>query len=160
MNAMRNSASYSTQRGSGLIEVLVSILIFAMGILGILGLQTSTVGVAADARYRTEAAALVDEYVALMSVADPSTLDSYKTGGAAFGAWYTQRIDPTNAALAPVVLPNADFFVTFPAALSTTAGNNVTVTVTWRGASAKPTDVSTHITRTTIPPERPSEAIK
>jgi type IV pilus assembly protein PilV len=162
-NSMRSSKlltpGMNQQHGSALIEVLVSILIFAMGILGILGLQTNTVGVAADARYRTEAAALADEYVALMSIANPANLGDYKTGGTAFSAWRDVRVKPTgaNAALAPVALPNASVTVDLPAVIDLDDGNQATITVRWRGASAE--NDSTHITKTTIPPARPSEGI-
>jgi type IV pilus assembly protein PilV len=156
----------ASQGGSALIEILVSILIFAMGILGILGLQTTTVGVAADARYRTEAAALADEYIALMVTADPLTLSNYVTGGSAFTAWYNVRVRPTAATLVPVALPNADFEVDVinpvantPVAINAAAGNTVRVTVNWRASSEKTTDEHTHVTRTTIPPPRPPESL-
>ncbi len=153
-NAVRMTRN---QQGSALIEILVSILIFAVGILGILGLQTTTVGVASDARFRTEAAALADEYVALMSIADPSTLGTYASGGSAFTAWSNLKVVPTNAALTSVALPNATFAVAFPAGVSATAGTAVNITITWRGASE--TNGGRHVTRTSIAGPRPTESL-
>ncbi len=143
------------QAGSNLIEVLVSILIFAMGILGILGLQASTVGVAADARYRTEAAALADDYIARMMVAPPSTVATdFKTGGTEFNAWQSSRINGTTADRR-TLLPNAT--VTSAITGATDAGQNVLLTISWRAGddSLVTTERHQHITQTVIPPTPP-----
>ena len=52
------------QRGVGLVEVLVAILLVSFGILGLVGLQASSIGVISDTRYRTEATALADAMLA------------------------------------------------------------------------------------------------
>ena len=49
------------QRGASMIEVLVSILIFAFGMLGMVGLQTRTLGYGQMSLYRSQAAALTDD---------------------------------------------------------------------------------------------------
>lgn len=65
-----------SQSGFSLIEVMISILIFSLGILGMVGLQGSAVRFQDDARFRAEAAAAADEVIGLMWV-DRSNLDSY-----------------------------------------------------------------------------------
>lgn len=52
------------QRGVGMIEVLVAILLVSFGILGLVGLQGGSIGVISDTRYRTEATALADALLA------------------------------------------------------------------------------------------------
>ena len=49
-----------------MIEVLVAVLLFAIGILGIVGLQASMVQAQTDSKVRAEAANLVDEVATLM----------------------------------------------------------------------------------------------
>jgi type IV pilus assembly protein PilV len=58
------------QTGSMLIEVLIAILIFSVGILGIVGLQASAVNASSDAKYRSEAALLANELIGKMWVSD------------------------------------------------------------------------------------------
>ena len=54
------------QSGVMLIEALIAILIFSIGVLGIIGMQGSAVKVSVDARYRSEAALLASELIGRM----------------------------------------------------------------------------------------------
>ena len=54
------------QRGVMLIEALIAILIFSIGILGIIGLQASAVQQSTDAKNRAEAAYLADQLMGAM----------------------------------------------------------------------------------------------
>jgi type IV pilus assembly protein PilV len=56
----------SRQSGVMLLEVLISILLFALGIMALVGLQTRMLGATGEAQYRAEAVNLVNEYVASM----------------------------------------------------------------------------------------------
>ena len=49
-------AGRRTQRGGFLLEALVGILIFTLGVLGLLALQGRAIGYSSDAQYRGEAA--------------------------------------------------------------------------------------------------------
>ncbi len=51
------------QRGVFLIEALLGILIFSLGILSLVAMQTAAVSAQSDARYRIEAANLADQMV-------------------------------------------------------------------------------------------------
>lgn len=80
------------QQGIVLLDALIAIVIFAIGILGIVHLQSNAVSYASDAEYRTEAAMLADQVIARMWVADPQTLTtafngSDGAGGAGYTAW-------------------------------------------------------------------------
>jgi type IV pilus assembly protein PilV len=154
-----DQSAFRTQSGAALIEVMVSIIIFALGILGILGLQTSTVSVAADARFRTEAAALADEYIALMTLEDPANLSNYATGGSRFNEWKALRVSSTNAALRAATLPNADITVDLGAA-GPAGDTPVAVTVTWLGANDNSTAARRHISKTSIPAAAPTGIIR
>jgi len=56
----------AAQRGGFLLEALVGILIFTLGVLGLLGLQGRAIGYSSDAQYRGEAAYLANAYIAKM----------------------------------------------------------------------------------------------
>lgn len=65
-----------TQRGSMMLEALISILIFSIGILAIIGLQAASIKMSSDAKYRSDASFLASQLVAQMwdsvAIATPS----------------------------------------------------------------------------------------
>jgi type IV pilus assembly protein PilV len=64
------------QQGAVLLEGLIAVLIFSVGILGIVGLQASMVKSTAEAKYRAEAAFIVQQRLGVMWV-DQGNLASY-----------------------------------------------------------------------------------
>ena len=54
------------QHGGFLLEALVGILIFSLGVLGLVALQGRAIGYTSDAQYRGEAAYLASAYIAKM----------------------------------------------------------------------------------------------
>ena len=56
----------SAQCGIVLIEVLIAILIFSLGILGLVGMQANMVRATTDAQYRSEATFIVQQKIAEM----------------------------------------------------------------------------------------------
>lgn len=78
------------QRGSMMLEALIAILIFSMGILAIVGMQAASVKQANDAKYRIEANFLVNEVIGQMWISNrtPAILQAnFATGGPAYTAW-------------------------------------------------------------------------
>ena len=101
-------------QGALLIEVLVAILLFSFGILGMVILQGTAVQQAADAQYRAEAAQLADDLVGRMRAGDRSAADRqahYRTCQSAqcagYAAWpqkVRERLPGvTDGATAPAV---------------------------------------------------------
>ena len=68
-----------SQAGVMLIEALIGILIFSIGILALLGMQGSAIKNTADARYRSEAAYFASQIVGQMWVDDKKALNDYDT---------------------------------------------------------------------------------
>jgi type IV pilus assembly protein PilV len=62
------------QHGVILIEVLVAILIFSVGVLAIVGLQANMIQNTADAKYRSEASYIAQSRLGQIWVADPTNL--------------------------------------------------------------------------------------
>lgn len=74
----------SRQTGATLLESLIAILIFTLGVLGLFGMQSAAILSASNSKYRTDASYLANQIVAQMW-ADQSNLASYS------GATYAPR---------------------------------------------------------------------
>lgn len=64
------------QQGVVLIEVMVSILIFSIGVLAIVGLQAAMIKNATDAKYRADASYIAQQRIGAMW-SDPANLVNY-----------------------------------------------------------------------------------
>jgi type IV pilus assembly protein PilV len=105
------------QGGSYLLDGLIALLIFAFGVLGLIGMVGGSIRASNDARYRAEAINLANAMVGDMWTTQPTALDAqFGTGGAKLTAWQTQ---------AASLLPSA------------TGANAPTVDLTQPGLSAQ-----------------------
>jgi type IV pilus assembly protein PilV len=120
-----------SQRGATLIEGLVAITIFSLGILAVIGMMTTHMATAGDARYRMEAAQFAESIMADMRAADIASRDTDFTGpsGSAYLAW----VDRIEAAKLPLAGADEDT----PQLDIAIAGRNVTVTVLWRAPAER-----------------------
>lgn len=135
------------QNGVVVLEVLVSIVIFAVGVLGIVGLQAVTAKAGVDARFRTEAAALADELVARAQIwTNQATLKAnFENGGGEYDAWFNNRLARSLSGL-----PGAQATVTFPLPFTAVgAGALMSVDVSWQTPGT--TDRSSHTTVAALP---------
>jgi len=66
----------SSQQGLVLIEAMIAILIFSMGVLAIVGLQAAMVKNASDSKFRAEASNIAQQRIGVMW-ADPTNLSNY-----------------------------------------------------------------------------------
>ncbi len=88
-------ASARAQHGVALLEAMIAILIFAFGVLGLVGLQANSVTFLSDARDRVDASQLAAQLAATMQVtAAGELLDlAYNGSGAVpagLAAWVTE----------------------------------------------------------------------
>lgn len=126
----------SAQRGSFLIEGSFAILIFSMGILGLVGLQLSAIKQSSDASYRSDAAVFANDLIATMWVSDrtPAVLkSSFESGGAGYATW-KNRVAAT--------LPGVTTAANLPEVSVDAATSKVTVKVHWQAPGA---DAHTHV---------------
>lgn len=65
-------ATCKTQSGVMLLEVLVALLIFAIGVLGLIGMQAVAIKLTGDSKYRAEAAMYADQLINQMWADDRS----------------------------------------------------------------------------------------
>lgn len=116
-----------------LLEALIAILIFSMGILAIVGMQAASVKQAGDAKYRSDANLLVNELIGQMWASDRTAATlaaSFSGGGAAYTAWLGDHSTPGSVA---ATLPGAD-------------ANPPTVTVVQVPGNNPPTTTSSLVT--------------
>jgi type IV pilus assembly protein PilV len=119
------------QGGFSLIEGLVAIVIFSIGVLALIALQVTSVRQSSNAKYRSDAALLANQLIGEMWVSDRATTTlqtNFNTGGALYTQWATavQATLPGAAASAPTVAVAAD--------------GQVTVNVFWKAPNEQLTD--------------------
>jgi type IV pilus assembly protein PilV len=116
------------QRGVMLIEALLGMLIFSLGILAIMGLQAFSIKNTIEAKYRTEASFLANQIIAEMWTEcglNCTTLSSFDTTSGANPKMIVWQA--TVAARLPGVTVGAANSPTI-----VVAGNTATVTIFWR----------------------------
>lgn len=123
------------QSGVMLIEALLGILIFSIGILALLGMQSVAIRATIDAKYRSEAGFLANEIIGVMW-GDASNLANYATASCAATPRCDDWLDRVKARL-----PNAA--TNLPTIVIGGVNNRqVTVTVFWQPPGGAP--VSKH----------------
>jgi len=103
----------AAQQGVVLLESMIAILIFSMGVLAIVGLQAAMIKNTADSKYRSEASYIAQTRIGQMW-ADPANAANYVEAGTDISA----------------LLPSGTRTVTQPAT------GQFTVTVTWQQPGA------------------------
>lgn len=74
---MKANIGPCAQRGSMLLEGLIAILIFSVGILALVGMQAISIKNTAEAKYRADAAFLANQILGRMWADAPANLASY-----------------------------------------------------------------------------------
>ena len=74
------------QSGVMLLEALIAILVFSLGVFGVVGMQASAIVASRDAKYRSDASLLADDLVGLMwsGSRDGAALQANFQGSAGF----------------------------------------------------------------------------
>jgi type IV pilus assembly protein PilV len=121
---MKRANAQSKQQGVMLLEALVGILIFSIGILAMLGMQAVGMRNTIDSKYRSEAAYLANQIVGTMWV-DRANIASYDDAGAGNArrtAWVSKVV---------ATLPQDPADPTITAPSISIAGRQATIIVRW-----------------------------
>lgn len=115
------------EKGSVLLEGLIAILVFSMGILAIVGLQVAAIKTVADSQYRLEASFLANRLIAQMWT-DTGNIANYALpGGAAAANWKSE---------VTALLPGAN---NSPPTVSiigdSVSGYTITIRLNWKAAA-------------------------
>ncbi|MEQ1880072.1 MAG: type IV pilus modification protein PilV [Burkholderiales bacterium] len=119
---MQNFRTRPAQTGVTLLESMIGILIFSVGILAVVGLQAMAIRSVAESKYRVDASFFANEIIAQMWVNRPALATfAYPGGGSPALPNWVARVQgalPGAAANAPSIVIGA--------------GNSVTVTIFWQ----------------------------
>lgn len=130
----------SSQSGAMLIETLISLLLFSLGVVGIVQMQAAAVSLASDAKFRSDAALLANQIVGVMWADQRANLQSYahkpsgtmcNFSGAASGNGKVTSWIGTSSTLGSVLgsLPGGS---TAYQQILVDASNTVKVSICWR----------------------------
>lgn len=139
---MRPRSSIGPRAGGfTMIEVLVALLVFSLGILAMVSIQATAARMATDARDRAIATFLADQLLARMLISDPATAGSFAhkaTGDLACAPGGAASVNPVVTAwLAEVAqqLPNAS---AAQQQIVVGAAGQVTVRLCWQNGNDPP----------------------
>ncbi|HYD81751.1 MAG TPA: hypothetical protein VEC06_18275 [Paucimonas sp.] len=118
----------SAQRGVVIVENLVAVLIFAVGMLGLVGLLAASIKNVSAARYRNDASLLANQIIGQMWADDKSNAALKKNYASPDGAQYLTWKSSVSNAL-PGVADN-------PPTVEIDKDNVVTVTLRWKEPGA------------------------
>ena len=159
MTAKLTMQSKHSQQGAILLESLIAFLIFAMGLLGVIGLQATAINNTLDARYRSDAAFLANQIIAQIWADSSLVSAATPTGAAIYGIKPTYACNPcksstgnanTQAWVAQIqsgFLPGVTDASNQPSI--SIFGNQVTVTLRWQAPQGQQV-AHNYVTRTEI----------
>ena len=116
------------QSGVMLIEALIAILVFSLGILGVVGMQASAIGASRDAKYRTDAGMLANEIIGQM-MASNRAVDISGAGDTVMKAAFQGTVT-TDCSAVPPATPYCAWRNRVDATLPGVAANPPLVTIT------------------------------
>jgi type IV pilus assembly protein PilV len=128
------------QAGSVLLEAMISILIFSIGILAMVGMQATAINNVSDAKYRADAGFFADQIIGTMWAARAATVTASGTSYSPDPSFACANCTATSGGNAATqlwvgtkgvagALPN-------PSASIAISGQQVTVTLTWQPPQA------------------------
>lgn len=131
------------QAGMALIEVLVSVLLFSLGVLGMIGLQARAISFSVDAEDRNRAALVANEIASTMWLSGSSVIDT----SAGTPSWDTRVADLSQGGL-----PGGEVDVDPVAGIP----NSADITIRWRPPQRAAAEAASRLTtRVTLPPPPP-----
>lgn len=134
-----HNPSEKPQSGYMLLESLLAVLVFSIGVLGVISLYAVSVKNAGGAKYRTDASFLANELIGQMWVANRATTalqTDFQGGNGTDGTRYTAWLAHVQALLPGVSSSVVPPTVPRVAVADTSSGNSrrstVTITILWQ----------------------------
>jgi type IV pilus assembly protein PilV len=113
------------QRGSVILESLIAMLIFSMGILAIVGLQGASIRNVTGAKYRTDASLLANQVIGQMWTSDKATAALQNNYSSPNGVMYLAWASSVQQALPGVIAGTLPSIVI-------DGNNQVLITIQWQ----------------------------
>lgn len=124
----------TSSAGMALVEVLVSVVLFSVGVLGLLAVHSRSAQFSGDSEDRSRAALLASELASNMWAQNTVTLDA-----TTISSWQSAVTDTSNGGL-----PNGSGSVSV-------SGSVATITVTWRAPWKSSSETNRYVTQVDIP---------
>ena len=124
------------QTGAYLLEALIGMLIFALGVLGIVGLQAASLRTTADSGLRAEAVFAASQLLGQMWTDDRANLPLYSSTTA--GQPYKDFAAHLNAAQGGAWVQDPTVLIDNFAAPPSLTSNSVTIQIFWRSETGEP----------------------
>ncbi len=131
---MKKHYSRKTSLGMALIEVLVSVVLFSIGILGLLAVHARSAQYSGDSEDRTRAALLASELASSMWAQNSVSLDT-----TTISSWQTAVSSTSSGGL-----PNG-------AGSVSVNGSIATITITWQAPWKSSSEANRYVTQIDIP---------
>ena len=126
------------QRGVALLEVMVSILLFSIGLLGLLGLQARAISMSVDAEDRNRAALFANEIASSMWLSNSSVVDV----DAGSPSWKDRVKDATASGLSKGLVT-----------VTAVTPRSADIQITWKAPQRDDSEQDSRlVTRVTLPP--------
>ena len=132
-----------------LLEGLISILLFSIGILAIVGLQAASIKMVGDAKYRSDASLLADQLIGQMWASDRTiaTLQanfSSTPAGSQYTNWVANSVNTSSLPGVAGVAANKPI-VTFTTNTTTAVSSSIaTITIYWNSPN-EPAQAHKHV---------------
>ena len=121
-----------TQAGVMLLEALVAILIFSVGILGIVKLQAASIQESSAAEYRTIASMMANDVISQMWVSDKTTLKTDFESGTPYTQWKSKVMASGLPGISATQNAPTIAITSVAGGTGSTASNQAVVTVFWK----------------------------
>lgn len=122
---MMNAQTQKSQQGVMLLEAMVAILIFSIGIVAVMGMQAASIAQVTQAKFRTDASYLANQILGKMWVDMPNVPAYISAGYTGRAAWDTVVANSLPSGAATITVSGNPI----PAS---GGGATVTVTITWK----------------------------
>jgi type IV pilus assembly protein PilV len=137
------------QAGSMLLEGLISILLFSIGILAIVGLQAASIKMVGDAKYRSDASLLTDQLIGQMWASDRTiaTLQanfSSTPAGPQYTNWVIKSVNTSSLPGVAGVAANQPTVIFTTNTTTTVNSSIVTMTIYWNSPN-EPAQAHKHV---------------
>lgn len=134
----RRQFKRTSQSGVALLEALIAVLIFSLGILTIVAIQATSIRLTGDAQLRTRASLLAERLIGQMWVYGGNAAGlktAFQTGGSEYAEWLTEVEAMNDAGLPGVVGADDEGAGSTLPTVTVTDDGQVVVTLFWKTPS-------------------------
>lgn len=138
---MTTKVTKSVESGFTLLEAMIAIVIFSLGILALIGLQIASIKQSAASKYRADAGFLAEQLIGQMWVSSRAYTDikaNFETDKPAYNTWLPSVVSTLPGAASNH--PTVTVAQVTGGGSSPTVGSKVTIKIFWKAPSEPSSD--------------------